>query len=112
MISRLLTGILFFMAVHTSAQVGRVTGSVLDAKTLRPIVHARIEYLPGSYLESTDSTGSFTIEDCFVDSLLLFKHPFYSAQTIRAYDSIPMRVLLDPCCKDKVEAQQMFMEYC
>lgn len=112
MISRVLAGILTYMTVQTSAQVSSVTGSVFDAETLTPIMHAQIRYRSGSYLQSTDSTGRFEIEDCFVDTMLLFQHPFYQPHAMKADDSKPMRVLLEPCCKDAVEAQQMFTEYC
>jgi hypothetical protein len=118
MLTRLLTGVLFCIAAQTSAQIITkssyvVKGTVFDAETMNPVEHVNIrDYNSNSSLSATDSTGSFEIVNFRIGSLLLFRHLFYRPQTVKSYDSIPMRVLLHPCCESISEAQEMFQEYC
>lgn len=118
MLTRLLTGILFCIAAQTSAQTPvnlnyAIKGLVLDAESLKPIEHVNIrDYNSNTSLSATDSTGSFEILNFRSGSLFLFKHLFYKPLILKSYDSLPMRVLLHPCCESTSEAQEMFREYC
>lgn len=118
MVARLFIMVLFCVAAQTSAQTtiklnNVVKGIVLDAETMKPIAQVNIQdYNSNTSLSATDSTGSFEIVNFRSGSLLLFKHSFYRPLTIKSYDSLPMRVLLHPCCGSLSEAQEMFREYC
>lgn len=118
MLTRLLTGVLFWIAAQTSAQTPvnlnyAIKGVVLDAESLKPIEHVNIrDYNSNTSLSATDSTGSFEILNFRSGSLFLFKHLFYKPLILKSYDSLPMRVLLHPCCESTSEAQEMFREYC
>lgn len=110
MLTRIATVILFCIAVQVSAQV---KGTVIDAETLKPIAHVNIRHYKSNYsLTATDSTGSFAIDNLGTGELLLFKHLFYKPDTVKLYDSIPMRISLHRCCESVSEAQEMFQEYC
>jgi hypothetical protein len=111
MLTRVLTGVLFGIAAQTSAQITK--GTVFDAETMQPIQHVSIrDFNSNTSLSATDSTGSFEIESWPAGSLFLFRHLLYRPDTIRSYDSIPMRVMLYRCCESIQEAREMFQEYC